>query len=88
MTKRLWSTKSRSLASACADAPAALPHQALLKLLCEVCHQRNSHSLWTFCFFCRDPITKSTPTWEYDQAELKKLLSKMGLVSLPHACSG
>ena len=29
---------------------------------------------------------KSTPTWEYDQAELKKLLSKMGLVSLPHAC--
>eukprot|EP00891_Asterochloris_glomerata_P009709 jgi/Astpho2/9709/Aster-x0867 len=27
----------------------------------------------------QDPVTKSTPTWEYDQTELKKLLSKMGL---------
>ena len=53
----------------------------------QVCNQRNLHC-GTFYYFCRDPVTKSTPTWEYDQAELKKLLSKMGLVSLPHACFG
>ena len=53
---------------------------------CPAGSQSAQLALWTLCNVCRDPVTKSTPTWEYDQAELKKLLSKMGLVSLPHAC--